>query len=371
MYIADFVNSQILRWPPNSNSGECIVACTGISGVGIDMLYGPFALAFDSYGSLFISDGNINRVQKFQILSGFDETSTTTITITDHTTSLQASSKSNRTHSSTIAISIAVLGNGKHTLTGICDRLLKKNEEIDLMFCVIKPNATAKVRDAFKAQYKSKASDAERAFKEILLFDTKQQKVQNKESDAKRAFKETVSFDTEQHEAQSYHFVFVLDESGSMSPHWNKLQQAYNNFLTRRNDDQGGDDVITVVQFDSSARTICSRQKVIDAPRTLYIHGGGTDYAQGLKEATKEIEKDKTGASIVMTFMSDGADCGNGNPKNIISQLKSKYKTDHNFICHTIGFSEGIQKGSKEEKRLDQMASNGGGKKYMEEQAMH
>ncbi|CAF0925972.1 unnamed protein product [Rotaria sp. Silwood1] len=239
------------------------------------------------------------------------------------------------------------------------------------MFCVIKPNATAKVRDAFKAQYKSKASDAERAFKEILLFDTKQQKVQNKESDAKRAFKETVSFDTEQHEAQSYHFVFVLDESGSMSPHWNKLQQAYNNFLTRRNDDQGGDDVITVVQFDSSARTICSRQKVIDAPRTLYIHGGGTDYAQGLKEATKEIEKDKTGASIVMTFMSDGADCGNGNPKNIISQLKSKYKTDHNFICHTIGFSEGIQKGSKEEKRLDQMASNGGGKKYMEEQAMH
>ncbi|CAF1680391.1 unnamed protein product [Rotaria sp. Silwood1] len=109
MYIADFVNSQILRWPPNSNSGECIVACTGISGVGIDMLYGPFALAFDSYGSLFISDGNINRVQKFQIVSGFDETSTTAITITDHTTSLQASSKSNRTHSSTIAISIAVL----------------------------------------------------------------------------------------------------------------------------------------------------------------------------------------------------------------------------------------------------------------------
>ncbi|CAF5134938.1 unnamed protein product, partial [Rotaria sp. Silwood1] len=61
------------------------------------------------YGSLFISDGNINRVQKFQIVSGFDETSTTAITITDHTTSLQASSKSNRTHSSTIAISIAVL----------------------------------------------------------------------------------------------------------------------------------------------------------------------------------------------------------------------------------------------------------------------
>ncbi|CAF1253117.1 unnamed protein product [Rotaria sordida] len=97
MYIVDYGNNRILRWPPNSNSGECIAACTGIGGNGIDTL-----------------DGNNNRVQKFQILSGFDETSTTAmpttaITATDHTTSLQASSKSSSTHSSTIAISIALL----------------------------------------------------------------------------------------------------------------------------------------------------------------------------------------------------------------------------------------------------------------------
>ncbi|CAF1489272.1 unnamed protein product [Rotaria sordida] len=108
MYIVDFGNSRVLRWPPNSNSGECIAACTGVSGNGIDTLYYASTLAFDSYGSLFISDGQNNRVQKFQILSGFDETSTTTITTTDHT-SLQTSSKSSRTHSSTIAISIALL----------------------------------------------------------------------------------------------------------------------------------------------------------------------------------------------------------------------------------------------------------------------
>ncbi|CAF1330964.1 unnamed protein product [Rotaria sordida] len=114
MYITDFGNNRILRWPPNSNSGECIAVCTGVSGNGIDTLNGPFSLAFDSYGSLFISDGQNNRVQKFQILSGFDETSTTAmtttaITTTDHTTSLQTSSKSSSTHSSTIAISIALL----------------------------------------------------------------------------------------------------------------------------------------------------------------------------------------------------------------------------------------------------------------------
>ncbi|CAF4078401.1 unnamed protein product [Rotaria sordida] len=114
MYITDSGNNRILRWPPNSNSGECIAACTGIGGNGIDTLNGPFSLAFDSYGSLFVSDVYNNRVQKFQILSSFDETSTTAITTTaitttDHTPSLQTSSKSSSTHSSTIAISIALV----------------------------------------------------------------------------------------------------------------------------------------------------------------------------------------------------------------------------------------------------------------------
>ncbi|CAF4918941.1 unnamed protein product [Rotaria sp. Silwood1] len=231
-------------------------------------------------------------------------------------------------------------GNGKHTLNGICDRLLKKDAEIDLMFCVIKPKATAKMRDAFKNQYTLKGSDAERAFKDIELFDVHQQ------------------------EAQSYHFVFVLDESGSMNPYWNELQQAYNGFLSRRNDDQGGDDVVTVVQFNTDARTICSKRKVADAPRTLDIQNGGTDYAQGLKEATKAIENDNTKSSIVMIFMSDGADCGSGNPENIITQLKTKYTGNHNFICHTIGFGKDITNGSEEEKKLIRMANNGGGQMY-------
>ncbi|CAF4945941.1 unnamed protein product, partial [Rotaria sp. Silwood1] len=63
MYIVDKGNSRIVRWAPNSNTGECIAACTGITDIGIDILHWPNALAFDSYGSLFISDGNNNRVQ--------------------------------------------------------------------------------------------------------------------------------------------------------------------------------------------------------------------------------------------------------------------------------------------------------------------
>ncbi|CAF1284045.1 unnamed protein product [Rotaria sp. Silwood1] len=73
MYILDSGNNRILRWAPNSDTGECIAACTGNTETGVETLNWPYTLAFDSYGSLFISDSYNNRVQKFQILSSFGE----------------------------------------------------------------------------------------------------------------------------------------------------------------------------------------------------------------------------------------------------------------------------------------------------------
>ncbi|CAF4694611.1 unnamed protein product, partial [Rotaria sp. Silwood2] len=123
----DTGNNRILRWPPNSTSGECIVACTGLSGTEVNMLGMPFAMAFDSYGSLFVSDTINNQVQKFQILDGFitagptsttmstSTTTTMTMTITtattttDRTTSSEASSKTSRTRSTAVLMLIAVL----------------------------------------------------------------------------------------------------------------------------------------------------------------------------------------------------------------------------------------------------------------------
>jgi sugar lactone lactonase YvrE len=68
MYISEGGNSRITRWPPNSNYGECIAACTGTSGTASTQLNGPFSLAFDSDGSLYVTDTANNRTQKFQIL---------------------------------------------------------------------------------------------------------------------------------------------------------------------------------------------------------------------------------------------------------------------------------------------------------------
>ena len=69
MYISEDGNHRIIRWAPNSKSGKCIVGCAGNSGNAPNQLCSPHSLAFDSDGSLYVSDWCNNRIQKFQILS--------------------------------------------------------------------------------------------------------------------------------------------------------------------------------------------------------------------------------------------------------------------------------------------------------------
>jgi sugar lactone lactonase YvrE len=69
MYISESFNGRITRWAPNANFGLCIVACSGISGTASTQLSYPHSLAFDSNGSLYVSDYDNHRIQKFQILN--------------------------------------------------------------------------------------------------------------------------------------------------------------------------------------------------------------------------------------------------------------------------------------------------------------
>jgi sugar lactone lactonase YvrE len=73
MYISDGGNARIIRWASNSNFGLCIAACTSTVGTALTQLNGPHSLAFDSYGSLYVSDYVNHRVQKFQILYSVGE----------------------------------------------------------------------------------------------------------------------------------------------------------------------------------------------------------------------------------------------------------------------------------------------------------
>ena len=69
MYITEADSARITRWAPNSSYGTCIVACSGITGTAPNQLNQPHSLAFDSFGSLYVSEWANNRVQKFELLN--------------------------------------------------------------------------------------------------------------------------------------------------------------------------------------------------------------------------------------------------------------------------------------------------------------
>lgn len=208
------------------------------------------------------------------------------------------------------------------------------------MFCCIKPKATAKLEQAFSQYYNAQKDETGKQFTTIKLFDDKEP------------------------EAQSFHFVMVLDESGSMKNEWNSLVAAYNAFLDKRNADQGTGDYFTVIQFGSNARLICQRQPLAKTPRVLSMIGSDTNYCLGLQKANETLAADNTTSSIVMIFMSDGADGSGKDPVPIVQQLKQQYGMNHNFVCHTVGFGSGVAPGSSSAHLLQKMASAGGGQTY-------
>ena len=68
MYISEARSARVTRWAPNSTFGVCIAACSGITGSTSTQLQGPHSLDFDSHGSIYVTDWDNHRVQKFQIL---------------------------------------------------------------------------------------------------------------------------------------------------------------------------------------------------------------------------------------------------------------------------------------------------------------
>ena len=66
LYVVDYGNNRIIGW--GSNGYQCIAACNGSIGSTADHLNAAFALYFDSYGNIFVSDSGNSRIQKFLIM---------------------------------------------------------------------------------------------------------------------------------------------------------------------------------------------------------------------------------------------------------------------------------------------------------------
>ncbi|KAK3259693.1 hypothetical protein CYMTET_31322 [Cymbomonas tetramitiformis] len=150
-------------------------------------------------------------------------------------------------------------------------------------------------------------------------------------------------FDASASSTAQFHFVFVLDGSGSMSGQkWASLRDSYNRFIAQRQNDQGDGDLVSAVEFGSGAmrRFVCS--KLMSAPQLpVTNHSGGTLYSVGMQEAQAILSESAAAFAHytpVLVFMSDGIDGGNTN--DAISTMQHIYDAHRTqgIQIHTIGF---------------------------------
>jgi hypothetical protein len=192
-----------------------------------------------------------------------------------------------------------------------------KSKQIDFMFCRIKHEYTKKMETQLRKCYNDASGDRGMELTTVDLFDASAL------------------------EARQFHFIFVLDESGSMSgQRFADLQTAYRNFIEIRRNSQGLSDFVSVVLFNNTARLLHpSPLPISSVPTTLPFRGGGTNFSAGLNAAIPMISQCKN--TPIMIFMSDG---GDGSPPSVSANLMRSIRNrfaSKGFVAHSIAFGSG------------------------------
>lgn len=100
----------------------------------------------------------------------------------------------------------------------------------------------------------------------------------------------------------SFHFILILDDSGSMSgQRFNLAKDGASKFLVKLKEIEGTLPklTVTIIIFNSSARCVEERQKVkpVEQSNKIVYNGGGTEFGQPLdlsfKIAQKDVDFDK------------------------------------------------------------------------------
>ncbi|CAF4026674.1 unnamed protein product, partial [Adineta steineri] len=105
LFIVDYATSRIIGSGPYGF--RCIAACSG-QGSQSNQLYNPEMLSFDSYGNIFVTDYNNNRIQKFLVITSSCNGTTTVTTMSTVTSTNTAQSVSLVTNSTTASSSTLI-----------------------------------------------------------------------------------------------------------------------------------------------------------------------------------------------------------------------------------------------------------------------
>ena len=222
-----------------------------------------------------------------------------------------------------------------HTMKSVIKPICKLG--IDLMFCRVKKTRTAKTEQVMLREYnaENKALKAEdRSLKFINLFKKSQEEVHH------------------------FHFIFCLDESGSMKDGpWAALLHAYQTFINKRQNDQGMGDVVSTITFDSGFRNQGLLVPIASvSAKNLSYRGRGTNFDQALLGAEEALSRTPSDCIPFLVFMSDGRnEHGVLDPVPMIQRFKDVYT---GFKCDTIGMGP---KECVDVVTLTRMALAGGG----------
>jgi Mg-chelatase subunit ChlD len=110
------------------------------------------------------------------------------------------------------------------------------------------------------------------------------------------------------------HFVFVLDESSSMSgERWSELRAGYSSFVTSRtasvNKAQAAADTTSIVYFAGPGTARLAQDNSPGYGDISAANQGGlTSYSAGLTAALAQLQKTAAGRAAWLIFLSDGED---------------------------------------------------------------
>ena len=213
------------------------------------------------------------------------------------------------------------------TVKSVMNSLLKN--EIDLFICSFNPNVTEATEREMSSVYANLPENIDqREITSISMVSAHHEMVTTAEVLG----------------GHGKHIVFVLDQSGSMSRDWGGVVVAYNEYLARRKQNQSESDLVSVVQFDSSADITVHMMPISKAPSNLGFSGGGTQFQPAARSAASQLVSGSPASHTpLVVFMSDGQASDAAAAAGTFSQLSRNIRHSHSsdIELHVIAFGSG------------------------------
>jgi hypothetical protein len=211
------------------------------------------------------------------------------------------------------------------TVDCVVDDLIEK--DIDLIFCSLNPSVTSKFEEELATAYVEHAkNEEENEIVSIPLI--------------------PIRCNHEILKSCNKHIVFVLDESDSMRESWPGVVVAYNKYIQHRRQHQFKQDLISIIQFDGTARITCELNIIANAPTSLGFKSGRyTRFAPAATSACEVASRTPSSHVPVIIFMSDGVAMDSLDAARIFEALnltwKSRFPSFGEIELHVIGFGNG------------------------------